>query len=440
MKVAIIGGGPIGVEAALYGSCAGFEVKLFERGAIADNIRRWGFVRVFTEWGRNRSPLAVKLLQERGEALPADEEYSSGHELAAFVQKVAALEPLRGHVFPHTDVLAITREACLRSDFIGSSRRAEYSFRLLLRDENGLECIENYDAVIDASGVYTSPNWLGSGGAPCPGELGCKEHIDYALPDVAGEDWARFAGRSTLVVGSGHSAASTLLAVADLMEEFPATTLTWAVRRDVPPHGAPYTLVPEETSTTRARLHRRANELIRHPNVTFMPRTVVDAVIHDGTAFSVQLSTRTGLQSQISSLKVDNIAAHTGFRADTRLWWELPIEIHPPTGAPRKLGVALSIHNRQSGVGLSTGYAEKQPLEEAEELDTNAGAPDRWGFLINDPQLLDTGEPNFFVLGIKSYGRDAGFLMHNGFRQVRDVYKLLSGNADLDFYEGALDR
>jgi hypothetical protein len=440
MKVAIIGGGPIGVEAALYGACAGFDVALFERGAIADNVRRWGFVQVFTEWGRNRSPLAVKLLQARGESLPPDNEYSSGHELADYVCKVAALDALHGHVFPRTQVLAVTREACLRSDFIGSPRRAEYSFRILLRDESGGELIEHCDAVIDASGVYTSPNWLGSGGAPCPGELDYKDRIDYALPDVAGTERARFANRSTLVIGSGHSAASTLLAVADLMDEFPGTRLIWAVRRDVPAHGAPYTLVPEETSTTRARLHRRANELIHHPNVMFLPRTIVEKIARDGTQFHVTLSTpqRSKTKNQ-KTILIDNIAAHTGFRADPALWQELPIEIHPPTGAPRKLGEALGIHNRHSGVGLSTGYAEKQPLEEAEEDDAPS-ATDRWSFLINDPALLETGEPNFFVLGIKSYGRDAGFLMHNGFRQVRDVYKLLSGDPLLDLYDGALDR
>lgn len=436
MRIAIIGGGPIGVEAALYGAFAGFDVRLFERGEIGGNVSRWGFVQVFTEWGRNRSSLATRLLQARGETSPPDGEYSSGHELVTYIQKIAAFEPLQDRVFPKTEVLAVTREACLRSDFIGQSYRWGYPFRLLLRDRQGIERIENFDAVIDASGVYTSPNWIGSGGAPCPGELNYKDRIDYALPDVAGKDRTRFTNRTTLVVGSGHSAASTLLSVADLMDEYPDTKLVWIMRRSVPPHGAPYTLVPEETSTTRARLHHRANALIDHPNVRFLHSTVVEEIRHDGVRFRVEVSSP---EIGLSSFEVDNIAGHTGFRADPSLWQELPIEVHPATGAPRKLGEALNAHNKSSGVGLSTGYAEKQPLEEAEEKDHTPGH-DRWSYLINDPQLLETGEPNFFVLGIKSYGRDAGFLMHNGFRQVRDVYKLLSGDAGLDLYEGALDQ
>jgi hypothetical protein len=246
----------------------------------------------------------------------------------------------------------------------------------------------------------------------------------------------RFANRHTLVVGSGHSAASTLLAVADLMEEFPQTRLTWVVRRDVPPHGAPYTLVENETSTTRARLHRRANALVENPFVTFLPCTVVDEIALDDNKNNFLVRLQSQQQNELVSreVRVFNIAAHTGFRADQTLWQELQVKTHPATGAPWRLGEELNAHNTRAGVGLSTGYAQKQPQEETNE----DMARDRWNMLINDSALLESGEPNFFILGIKSYGRDAGFLMRNGFRQVRDAYRLLSGDNTLDLYGGAL--
>lgn len=437
-RIAIIGAGPIGVEAALYGAIAGYDVQLFERGHIAANVRRWGFVQVFTEWGRNRSPLAMKLLAEQGEELPPEHDYSSGHELVNYVEKLAALPPLQGRIHTQTEVLSLTRERCLKSDFLADDgltalpRRAEFPFRLVLR-HGQREWAENFDTVIDATGVYQSPNYAGSGGAPCPGELPCREFIDYALPDVAGRDRERFAGRHTLVVGSGHSAASTLLSVADLMEEFPSTRLTWIVRRDVPLHGAPYTLIEDETSTTRARIHKRANALVDHPNVIFWPRSVVDGLERQNGAFQVRIAGIENGELLGRTISCENIAAHTGFRVDETLWRELQVRVHPATGAPWRLGVELNAHNARSGVGLSTGYAERQTREEEEQKQ----ARDRWSYLINDPALIDTGEPNFFVLGIKSYGRDAGFLMQNGFRQVRDVWKIIS-STELDLYEGRL--
>ena len=44
-------------------------------------------------------------------------------------------------------------------------------------------------------------------------------------------------------------------------------------------------------------------------------------------------------------------------------------------------------------------------------------------------------EPNFYVLGVKSYGRNPHFLLRTGFEQVRDVFTLILGKADLDLYK-----
>jgi hypothetical protein len=50
------------------------------------------------------------------------------------------------------------------------------------------------------------------------------------------------------------------------------------------------------------------------------------------------------------------------------------------------------------------------------------------------PAALKTTEPNFYVLGAKSYGRNSHFLLRNGFEQVRDVFTLITGKADLSLY------
>ncbi len=442
MRVAILGGGPIGMEAALYGAVAGFDVQLFERGRLAENVRQWGHVYVFTEWKRNRSPLAARLLEERGAHLPDGESNSSGDELADYVTRLAGLEPLRGRVFPQTPVLQLGRERCLRSDFIGDEQRTQFPFRLLIQTPTG-QRIEHFDAVIDATGVYATPNFAGNGGMPAIGELELRPRIDYHIPDIdgvhnrPGRDRARFAGHHTLVLGSGHSSASTLRSIGALFEEFPQTRITWAVRRDVPEHGFPYTLIPDDPSPHRDELHRRANEMSEDERVDFRPRTVLEAVESDGKYLRATLSTFDGETTHLETIQVDNIAAHTGFRPDKTLWQELEVHVHPATDGPFVLATALIENNHRAGVGLSTGYAHKEEKSDAEKADVPA--IDKWKFAPDEPDLLDSGEANFFVLGIKSYGRDAGFLMQNGFRQVRDVYKILSQNPDLDLYNGALD-
>ena len=441
MKVIIVGGGPIGVEAALYGTYLGFEVQLFERGELCANVRAWRHIGLFTEWARNRSPLATRLLSENNIAPADDNTTSTGAQLADYVAQIAALEPLRGRVHCHSEVVSITRERTLKSDFYDDQRRAQNPFRLLIRDQNG-ERTEHADVVIDATGVYATPNPLGNGGAMCVGENALRDFIDYALPDATGRDRARFLGRHTLVVGSGHSAASTLRSVAELFDDNASTQsstrMTWVVRRDVPLHGFPYTLETDDSSPHREALHRRANELSRHANVLFVPRSVVESVEYRDEKFRVVVSTQNENGVGLQTIECDNIVCHTGFRADAQLWRELQIVEHPATGGPYVLAATIMEANRRAGVGLSTGYAEKTPTSstrsESNDSPINDLRDER-----NDARLLSVGEPNFYVVGIKSYGRDAGFLMQNGFRQVRDVFKLISGDAQTDLYDGALD-
>ncbi len=426
MKVAIIGGGPIGVEAALYGAMAGFDVHLFERGRLVENVRNWGTIGLFTEWKRNRSPLACRLLAAQNYRFAPDETCSTGDELADYVGRLAALEPLRGRISPQTEVVALTRHKCLKSDFFGDPHRADFPFRLMTKGIGG-EKTRLFDAVIDATGVYATPNFAGDGGAPCPGEIQNARFIDYLLPDVAGRDKGRFSGKHSVVVGSGHSAASTLLAIADLIEAAPATRLTWLVRRDVPEHGLPYTLNPDDVSSGRQKLNRRANELTHHENVDFRPRSTIEKIARQNGRFQVT--------SGENVIECDNLVAHTGFRPDPALWRELQVVEHPATGGPAQLSDALLESNRRAGVGLSTGYAERQAVVEEAKPDEAPKSDIR----VASPELLRLPEPNFFVIGIKSYGRDAGFLMQNGFRQVRDVYRLLAHDPSLDLYHGELD-
>lgn len=416
-KIAIIGGGPIGMEAALYGGVAGFDVHLFERGRIGENARQWGHVRLFTEWKRDRSPLSVRLLAQRGDNLPDGESWPTGARLGDYLLRLATLEPLKNRVSPQTEVLAISREAALKSDFYGDAQRATRQFRLLTQNVAG-EKIRHFDVVIDATGVYQTPNYAGNGGMFAPGETALAKFIDYAIPDVKGADNPRFFNKHALVIGSGHSAATTLLAISDYFEKGPRTRITWAVRRDVASDGAVYAFDPGDISSGRQQLGSRANELVKDERVDFRPRTLVEAIERKSGRFKVTFSDG-------EKIECDTICAHTGFRPDETLWKELQIAPHAATGAPSPL-LAEELHgaNLRAGVGLSTGYAEKSAKFERPE---NEGK-------IDPGELLKLIEPNFYVLGIKSYGRDAGFLMQNGFRQVRDVYKLISEDSALDLY------
>lgn len=420
MRIAIIGGGPIGMEALLYGTLAGADVRLFERGRVGENVRAWSHVGLFTEWKRDRSPLGERVLRERGDILPESDTSPNGEQLANYLMRLAALPQLRNRVLPQTEVRSITREGLLKHDLWGDPRRAFAPFRLMTNGIGG-EKVRHFDAVIDATGVYATPNWVGNGGAPCPGELGLQRYIDYQIPDVKGADEGRFQSKRTMVVGTGHSAATTLLALADLLGQHAATRLTWVVRRGAAKDGSLYHIDPSDISSGRRQLGERANELARNGNVDLRLNTVVEGIERRANIFHVKLSDGT-------TVECHNLVAGVGFRPDPVLWQELQVSQHPASGGPGQLAEAIMTANKAAGVGLSTGYAEKSGEVSKPEA----------GNAHDALELLRLDEPNFYVIGIKSYGRDAGFLMQNGFRQVRDVYRLLCDDHRLDLYEGAL--
>src|SRR3954464_8601420 len=70
-RIAILGAGPIGLEAALAAAERGWEFTVYEAGGtVGANVRDWGHVRLFTPWEMNVSARARRALA--GEEPPTD--------------------------------------------------------------------------------------------------------------------------------------------------------------------------------------------------------------------------------------------------------------------------------------------------------------------------------------------------------------------------------
>src|SRR5688500_16425537 len=111
-RIAVLGAGPIGLEAALYARFLGYDVDLYERGAVAENVRHWQHVRLFSPFGMNASPLALAALATQDEAYRAPNAGAllSGKEyLERFLLPLSETDLLADCLKPHTEVLAISR-------------------------------------------------------------------------------------------------------------------------------------------------------------------------------------------------------------------------------------------------------------------------------------------------------------------------------------------
>ncbi|USZ51133.1 NAD(P)-binding protein [Halomonas sp. DN3] len=71
-RIAIIGGGPIGLAACAHALAHGLDPVVIEAGTgVGEHLRQWGHVRMFTPWECNLDDHAAALLKASGWQHPA---------------------------------------------------------------------------------------------------------------------------------------------------------------------------------------------------------------------------------------------------------------------------------------------------------------------------------------------------------------------------------
>ena len=221
LPVAVIGAGPVGLAAAAHLIERGIRPLVFEAGAtVGASIREWGHVRVFSPWEFNIDPVAGELLERANWTPPEPDGYPTGDELVErYLEPLAALPEIARMLQLGARVTAVARHGI---DKLKDARREDAPFELVV-EQDGVERRVLARAVIDASGTWTQPNPLGSGGLPATGERALSHGIAYGIPDVLDRDRERYAGRRVLVVGSGHSSFNAILDLVALRDSEPAT-------------------------------------------------------------------------------------------------------------------------------------------------------------------------------------------------------------------------
>ena len=81
-SLAILGAGPVGLEAAALALELGFDVHVLERGEPGAHAIAWGHVRMFTPWRMNVGAASARQLARHGWNAPPADECPTGLELA----------------------------------------------------------------------------------------------------------------------------------------------------------------------------------------------------------------------------------------------------------------------------------------------------------------------------------------------------------------------
>lgn len=392
LPVAIIGGGPVGLAAAAHLVAKGESFILFEAaGQIAGNVASWSHVRVFSPWRYNIDKAAKQLLELSGWKAPKDDDLPTGGQLVdQYLAPLAELPVVKPYIHLNAKVTAVSRKGLSK---IKTAGREKLPFVLHVL-EKGERKVYEAKAVIDASGTWSTPNPAVSEGVWTDDELKMKNKITYGIPDVWGKHRDRYAGKNVLVVGSGHSAINVLLDLERLKEQEPQTNITWIIRKsDV---SAVYGGQENDGLPERGALGIRLKNLVASGKVHVHSSFLIEGFQPSGDKMIVKGS-RNGETFQIDS--IDEIISNTGSRPDMSFLREVRTDLDSAVESVRALAPLIDPNIHSCGTVRPHGEKElRQP------------------------------EPDFYIVGSKSYGRAPTFLMATGYEQVRSVVAALTGD------------
>jgi hypothetical protein len=393
LPVVVIGAGPIGLAAAAHLIEREVPVKIFETShQVAPNIRAWSHVRLFSVWEQCVDEAAAELLTWHGWRMPPGQALPTGGDLVEqYLRPLSEVPEIAAGLHLGSKVARITRQGLSR---ISSRDRAEKPFVVTVHDANGQARDVLARAVIDASGTWHNPNPIGADGWPVPGEREHADRIDYGIPDISGKDRQRFEGKRILVLGGGHSAANALLDLAYLAEGSPGTSMTWASR------GASLAKVfgggSADQLPARGILGDRLGRLVGSGRLQMELSFTASRLVKNGGGLLVE----GGAESATRTIgPFDRIVVATGQRPDFSFARELQLDLHPVVESTRELGPLIDPNFHSCGTVPPHGWRE-----------------------------LAHAEPDYFVAGIKSYGRAPTFLLLTGYEQVRSIAAHLAGD------------
>lgn len=224
-----------------------------------------------------------------------------------------------------------------------------------------------------------------------------RDAIFYGIPDVLGEHRTRYAGKRTLVVGAGHSAANALLYLAELARQVPGTRLAWTVRSPMPARvfgGGAADALP-----ARGQLGSSLKALRDEGTLEFIAGLRITELRRENGAITVVGLDAEGKPATLAG--IDEIICATGQRPNLAMTSELRLKLDPWLESAEALGPLIDPNLHSCGSVRPHGHRE-----------------------------LSHPEPGFYSLGVKSYGRAPTFLMATGFEQARSVVAAIAGDLD----------
>ena len=397
--VAIIGAGPVGLAAGARAIERGLTPIIFEQGSeVGHAVRQWQHVKMFSPWEFNIDAAAEKLLMDAGWDRPIDDELPTGKDLVErYIEPLGAKTVLKDYIKLLAKVTAISK---VGYDKLKTEGRDEALFEIRYTQDNN-QMVAYVDSVVDISGTWATPNPAGANGLPAFGELEAVAHISYVMPDVLNLKREQFENKRVAVLGGGHSAIGVILDLITLKEDAPDTDIVWLVRGEDTQRS--FGGGDNDQIAARGALGSKFKHLVESGKIRIESGFHLTDIAQSasGLKISANKSGQITEDKPSKEVNVDELIVSTGFRPDYSFTTELRLELDPATECPPILAPLIDPNIHSCGTVRPHGARE-----------------------------LSQPESQFYIAGMKSYGRAPTFLMITGYEQVRSIMADIVGDKE----------
>ena len=375
--IAIIGAGPVGIEAAIYARFLGYFVSIFEQRRVAHRMLDW-----------HDRPLAVTVEEcttSMGHAAISSQnpdyirrgpkDVFTGRTYAEeYLLPLAKTDLLFDDIHFLSPVVDVSRYRTYVTDAIDLQERCNDEFRILVDGRHRGAWISRADVVIDCRGVNQKQTGIGPGGGLAIGENSLRDTFLLHTPLDRKFEPKQVVGRHVCLIGhsirAGQFAMEYLMQFgADAIGADTSSRLTWVIRPD------------------------RSHDSI----------TIAQAL----TAIRARASCNLVL---IESLGVEHIQRN---EAGSYL---LKFLRDDDSTVEMQCDAIVSLANGRE-CSLSSALCETQPTT-----------------FDDCPQFL-TSEPGFYKLRGGDLEAGAGVGLSDAFRSIRQLFAMLAGRQNLDLYD-----
>jgi hypothetical protein len=232
-SIAIIGAGPVGIEAALYARFLGYNVDIYDIGRPARRATQWNdrSIEVTTEQCTTSLGHAALAAQDEAYRTPASSRIFTGREFSEeYLTPIAKSDLLYDFVHFNCEIVDIGRYRSHRDDFrdlfsqpiqfaygfVKSAEsatvrdrlqeRANGEFRLVVRSRDKGLYTARADLIIDCRGFEKGEAGWGPGGGLSMGAAIVQASIHTSLPEDAKFEWHAFEGKKAILFGRSERA------------------------------------------------------------------------------------------------------------------------------------------------------------------------------------------------------------------------------------------